>query len=287
MKKLNLRLGTAILAIAAVLPSQAVIWRNDNTDAMHLAYGLNAKFSGVGMISNTTTGKYGTASYIGNNGTTGWFLTADHVITNGQNGNFTFTRTGEPGGTWATTAVHQIGTNDIAIFSVANFNETVTRIGIGGTATVGESIYSAGVGKSGAEGAAQVSDQKKRGFDTKLDGLVATGNYTFTGANMTYNGALINDRFDNPGPPDPNVTALEGFGAAGDSGSAYVDVLGCALGVLSHGPPEVYGAINKYARIDNAARDRIWELSGVPEPTSMVAIGIGLAALAAKRRKRN
>lgn len=281
-----LRLGTAILFFAAIIPSQAVVWRNDNTDAMHLAYGLNAKFSGVGMISNTTTSKYGTASYIGNNGTTGWFLTADHVITNGQAGNFTFTRTGEPAGTWAATAVHQIGTNDIAIFSVANFAEAVQKIGLGGTATVGESISSAGVGRSGAEGAATVSDQKKRGFDTKLNGLVAVGNYNFTGANMVYNGALINDRFDNPGPPDPDVTALEGFGAAGDSGSAYIDVLGNSLAVLSHGPAEVYGNINKYARIDNAARDRIWELSGVPEPATMTALAVGLAALAARRRKK-
>lgn len=282
----NLRLGAAVLAFASIVPSQAVVWRADNTDAMHLAYGLNAAFTGVGMISNTTNNTYGTASYIGNNGTTGWFLTADHVITNGQAGNFTFTRTGEPAGTWATTAVYQIGTNDITIFSVANFNETVQKIGLGGTATVGESIKSAGVGKSGAESAAQVSDQKKRGFDTKLDGLVAVGNYTFTGANMTYNGALINDRFDNPGPPDPNVTALEGFGAKGDSGSAYIDVLGNALGVLSHGPAELYGNINKYARIDDAARNRIWELSGVPEPASMTALGIGLSALVARRRKK-
>ncbi len=234
-------------------------------------------FQGVGMVN--VGGGYGTGTFIGTGNGFAWGITAKHVISTGETGTFTF----ESGASYAITQATGFVGTDISIFRMSSFASGVSTPGLNTSATftVGTNLDCAGYGGHGAEGSLGgnwIYDNKRRGMQTKLDSM---GTYTISGETYT----AIVDRFDRP--TDPNVRPIEGFGAPGDSGSALIDPNGVILGVLSGGQFEAYGNKNWYAALTGSVTSQIYNITGitpVPEPTPLIAVGLG--GLLLRRRAR-
>lgn len=264
-----------LMALAA--SSQAIVWRNDISEATVLAFGNDARFQGVGKVN--VGGGYGTGTFLGiGTGGQAWGITAKHVITTGNTGTFTF----EDGGSYAISQAIGFTGADVSIFKINGWNRNVftPTLNTTGVYTIGTDLDSAGYGGHGAQGSATswAYDNKRRGMQTKLNST--NPNFVFAGESQL----MLIDVFDSP--TSPNVRPIEGFGAPGDSGSMLLDPLGRIWGVLSGGQFETYGNQNWYATITPTIASQIYAQTGipVPEPASMIALGLG--ALAMLRRKR-
>jgi hypothetical protein len=264
--KLAAVLGCACLSV----PSMSIVWRSDRTADQILAFGQDARFAGVGLLS--VDGSFGTATFIGTGNGSAWLITAKHVIDTGQTGTFQF----YGGPTFNVTDAWGLAGADIAVAKIVNWNLNVFTPTLNlGTIVDNTHTVCAGYGGSGPEsqGGGWAYDDKRRGMETNIVG--------YDGSNY------VEDRFDAPG--DPYVTYYEGFGASGDSGSSLIDDYGRILGVLSGGDFEQYGGYNYYAALTADRSQAIYTHTGispVPEPATMAALGLGFALLIRRRRSR-
>jgi hypothetical protein len=263
------RFSALSAALAAVVVSQAVVWRSDRTDAQILAFGTDFHFAGIGQL--WVGGGFGTATFLGHGNGSAWLISAAHVI--GNNGTGTFQFFGGP--SFSVTQGWQVPGVDVSVAKITgwNLNPWTPTLNTGSivpntftiSAGYGGSCREADRGTTGLQ-----FDNKRRGFETKIVGL---------------SGGFVIDRFDSPS--DPNVCNLEGFGAPGDSGSPLLDPNGAILGVLTSGDPEFYGGINNYSVISASVAQQIQQHTGVPvpEPVTVTAFALGLAGILRRRRK--
>ena len=240
-----------------------------------MAFGNDPRFIGVGAIS---TG--GTGTYIGRGNGFGWVLTANHVIGTGETGSFYLPNLG----TWSLNNTYRIPGTDVSISRLVNFNLDIyaPTLNTSSTLATGTDFISAGYGYNRSQSSNTYDeDSNRRGFQSKVAGF-----YTETNPNdLTFPGQYVVDRFDRP--TDPNATAIEGFGAPGDSGSMVLTAQGI-VGVLSYGDYEKYGGLNYYSRLTPAVSSAIYARTGitpVPEPATLAALGLGALAML-RRRKR-
>ena len=264
--------SVAFLAFAA--SSQAIVWRHDIPESQVLALGNDPRFQGAGRVA--VGGGVGSGTFIGfNSSGQPWGLTAKHVITTGQTGTFQF----ENGNNFSIVQAIGIAGSDVSVFRMSSFLTGIFAPGLNNNATVatGTLIDGAGYGFHAAQGQTQTLDNKRRGMQSRVDGMETI---SFGGENIL----TIRDRFLSP--TDPNVRPTQGFGAPGDSGHALLDPSNNIIGVLSGGQFETYGNFNWYSMITPAIRTQIMTLTGVPEPATMAVLGLGLAALARKRRQK-
>ena len=264
--------SVAFLAFAA--SSQAIVWRHDIPESQVLALGNDTRFQGIGKV-NVATG-FGTGTFIGfGTGNQPWGLSAKHVITTGQTGTFTF----ENGASFSIVQAIGIAGTDVSVFRMSSFTAGVFTPGLNNNATIatGTLIDGAGYGAHAPQGGTQTFDNKRRGMQSRVDGteLINFGGEVFLS---------VRDRF--LAPTDPNVRPTQGFGAPGDSGHALFDPSNNIIAVLSGGEFEIYNNRNWYAMITPAVRTQIIALTGVPEPATMAALGLGLFAMARKRRQK-
>lgn len=267
--------GSSMLALAMAVSGQAIVWRHDIAESQILNLGNSARFQGVGRI--TVGGGIGTGTFLGFNGSgQAWGLSAKHVITTGNTGTFSF----ENGQSFNIVQAIGLAGTDVSVFRLSSFNSGVftPKLNMSATFATGTNIESAGYGLHAPQGQTQTLDNKRRGMQSIIDG---TENITFGGSTFL----AIRDRFLSP--TNLNVRPLQAFGAAGDSGSALFTDSGTLLGVLTGGETEIYNNRNWYAALTPAISQQIITLTGVvPEPATMAALGLGVLAMARRRRRR-
>jgi hypothetical protein len=267
--KAFIRTAASAAAFAAVVVSQAVVWRSDRTDEQILAFGTDSHFAGIGQL--WVGGGFGTATFLGMGNGSAWLISAAHVIGTNGTGSFKFFN----GPTFSVSQGWQVPGVDVSVAKITGWNLNVWTPTLNtGAITPNTFIISAGYGGSCREADRGTTglqfDNKRRGFETKIVGV---------------NGGYVVDRFDSPS--DPNVCNLEGFGAPGDSGSPLIDPNGAILGVLTSGDPEFYGGLNYYSTITSSVAQQILQHTGVPvpEPVTVTAFALGLAGVLRRRRK--
>lgn len=274
-------------------------------------------------VSGTSRGT-GTANYIGvGKGGKKWFLTAAHVINDSMDsatvklGGKTYS-VDLASRIWVSN--YESGLDDIGAFSILDPDNTLTMAPAkiwGGIKPIPAATadrwtgYAIGYGKygNGNDGVGG-SDNVKRGMTNKIDGLDVRYNegrdvsYGY-GADFDKNDAAHNklDKTDFPAAKynDGQTSSrswldLEGQLGQGDSGGGLfaefgtdVAMVGIASSVyiLGAGDQYRYGGMTKWTPFtkDNLGRiDRWTGVATVPEPGTLVALGLG-AALALRRRR--
>ena len=272
---LSLR-AAALASLCLPVIAPAIVWSNNLTEAQVNNFGAtDSRFQGIGMVYDGSSFS-ATGTYIGFGNGSHWGLTARHVIDAGSTGSFRF----QDGGFYNNTQGFNILNADVSVFRISGWNRSVFTpiIRNDNTFAPGTNIVSAGYGLHGPEGGSPWgSDNIRRGMTSKIERTETR--------NLIYSTRLaVIDRFDRP--TDPNFTSFEGFGAPGDSGSPLIDPSGRVLAVLTGGQFEQYGAINWYSSITTDVANEIQTITGVPEPASMIALGLGVVALARRRRRQ-
>lgn len=279
------RFAWVSLSLAALSSgAHAVVWADDITNTTVRNFAVNdSRFSGVGEVD--FGGFFGTGTYLGTGNGTSYILTANHVLGMGKTGTFTLgAQTLSVTGAYlygADVMVAKVNTAIPATVLASLFQPALNTLPI--TATAGLNVVSAGVGGYRAQSSNNTRyDYVKRAFQTVSGATTQRSDMGGTGT-----GYYVADRFDAPG--DADKRAIEGFGAGGDSGSMYMsESTNQILGVLSYGPTEKYGAVNYYSAILPEYTADIYLKTGiqaVPEPASLVALGLGVAAFARRRRR--
>lgn len=272
MRSLRL-IGLAVLALPAF--SSAIVWANTLTEAQVNAFGANdSRFQGIGRVYEGNSFS-ATGTYIGFSNGFHWGLTARHVIDAGSTGSFRFSN-----GQYNITQVYNVLNADVSVFKIAGWDRNVWTplIRNDNSFAPGTDLVSAGYGLHGAQGNSPYqSDTTRRGMTSKIERTEFR--------NLIYSNRLaLIDRFD--APNDPRFTPFEGFGASGDSGSPLIDPNGRVLAVLTGGEFELYGAINWYSTITPDVANEIQNITGVPEPATLIALGAGLLAISRRRRSK-
>lgn len=258
--------------------AHAISRRHDVPDAQYLALGNAGPSTSVGLV--VRGGFQGTGTYIGFGNGLHWVLTAAHVLDTVGNPQFIIN-----GNTFNGTAANtflQPGHNsanlafDLALFGLAA-NPGVAAIAMNNQSNhIGANIVTTGFGLNGnGLTGANNFDGQRRAAENTVDAL---SNF---GAGQVY----WRTTFNSPG--QAGILPLEGTTAQGDSGGPLFRN-NQIIGVTSWGtsPTSLYGDLAYWTPI-HPYTGWITQTSGinaVPEPATMVALGLG--ALAAMRRRK-
>jgi hypothetical protein len=285
-------LAFASLVALSVVSSASTI-RHDRNDIDYR--NLGNSFVAVGEVF--TNSGYGSGTYIGFGNGSHWALTAAHV-TNTLADNPQFRVNGNVLGVSQVIAFSgwNLNFNDFSLLRLTSNPGIAPMAYYNGNGEVGLQAVSVGFGATGTGlTGINAGAGTKRGFENMVDVAIVNGSTN----------ALFTD-FDNPlnagdswsGSPTP--LNLEGCVAGGDSGGALllnVNSVWAIAGVTStlnwvDGTGNAdYGDISGYSRIggNNVGANWIAQntgIQGVPEPGTMIALGLGLSALAARRRRK-
>jgi len=290
---------SACLAAVGFLISAGTAWagiiRDDVPDASYQALGNDPNYASVGRVNSsigTTTGVLISQD---------WFLTAGHVVWGNYQANTAVSfNVGSNSYSSAEIVMHPGYVNgsaqngfDLALVRlsspVTNVTPASLYTGNGELGQVGTSV-GFGQGGTGTTGATSSTGTKRAGTNViDIDGATYAG----------WSPSVLLSDFDRPGTPanlwgSPTPTPLEYLVAPGDSGSGvFIDVgngpelAAIASFVLFNGDGLNYGYGDRMGAIRVSA-ELAWisEVTGVPEPSSLVLAAVGVALVTAARIRR-